>query len=423
MEPLHTLHRLIEHVTDRARARSFYRFLARRFLDDNLLQAAGALSFTTVFAIVPLSIVVFGMLSGLPVFSEWSDQLSDYVFNNFVPSAASSVEKKLREFSNNAGALTSAGVVALVVSLLITLNSVEAAFNQIWRVKSPRPKFSRFLVYWTVFTLGAIVAAASLAISVEFFKMAVFKTTAGTILEHVMLRMAPLLIEVIAFATLYKVVPHRTVQWKHALAGGLLAMVVFELVKWGLGIYLSNFNTYSTIYGALAAAPVFLLWVYLSWISVLLGASLASSIASFRYQPASMRLPLGFEMYGLIRLLARFNEERRRGHGLHVDQILRLEPLLTDGLAQQLLAQLCEINVVRRAEDGEWLLSRDLDELTMAELYEACQLRIPIAEAHLPCRDDPLGHAAVAAIDELRIPLRDLLKRRVSSIQADDHPE
>jgi membrane protein len=124
-------------------------------------------------------------------------------------------------------------------------------------------------------------------------------------------------------------------------------------------------------------------------------------------------------MYGLIRLLARFNEARKRGRGLHSDQIERLEPMLTDSLVQQMLAQLCDINVVRRAEDGEWLLARDLDELTMAELYEACQLRIPIAEAHLPCREDSLGHAAVEAMDELRLPLRDLLKRRVSTIHAD----
>ncbi|QSX79816.1 YihY family inner membrane protein [Agrilutibacter solisilvae] len=422
MEPLDSLYRWLEVVRDRARARSFYRFLAHRFFDDNLLQAAGALSFTTVFAIVPLSIVVFGVLSAFPVFNVWSEQLSDYVFANFVPSAASSVKQNLREFSENAKGLTAAGVAALVISLLITLNSVELAFNQIWRVKSPRPTLARFLVYWTVFTLGALMAAASLAISAKFFDMAVFKTAAGSALEEMMLRLAPMTIEWAAFATIYKVVPHRTIQWRHAMAGALLATFAFELVKWGLGIYLSTFGSYSKIYGALAAVPIFLMWIYLSWVSVLLGASLASSISAFRYQPIAMRLPVGYEMYGLIRLLARFNESRRQGKGLHIDQILHREPLLTDSLAQQLLAQLCEINVVRRAESGEWLLARDLDELSMAELYEACQLRIPIAEAHLPCRDDALGRAAVEAMDELRIPLRDLLKRRVSSIHA-DHPE
>ena len=167
----------------------------------------------------------------------------------------------------------------------------------------------------------------------------------------------------------------------------------------GLGLYLGSFNSYSKIYGPLAAVPILLLWIYLSWVAVLLGASLASSMSEFRYQPASMRLPLGFEMYGLLRLLARFNEVRKEGRGLHSDEIERLEPMLTDALVQQMLAQLCEINVVRRAENGEWLLSRDLDELTLAELYEACQLRIPIAEARLPCHDDSLGRSAVAVMD------------------------
>ena len=419
MEPLDSLNRWTDRLRDPVRAKTFFRFLGARFLDDRLFQAAGALSYTSVFALVPLSMVVFGVLSAFPVFGLWSDRLSDYVFANFVPSAARSVETYLKQFSANAGQLTAAGVIALVVSLLITLNGIETAFNRIWRVKAARPKVGRFLVYWTVFTLGALMAAASLAISARFFAMSVFQTTAGGVLQSFLLRLAPMTIELVAIAAIYKVVPHRTVKWRHAIAGALLATVAFECVKWGLGLYLASFGSYSKIYGTLAAVPIFLLWIYLSWVSVLLGASLASSISAFRYQPASMRLPVGFEMYGLIRLLARFNEARKQGRGLHSDQIQRLEPMLTDSLVQHMLAQLCEINVVRRAEDGEWLLSRDLDELSMAELYEACQLRIPIAEAHLPCRDDALGRAAVEAMDELRIPLRDLLKRRVSSIHAD----
>ena len=242
----------------------------------------------------------------------------------------------------------------------------------------------------------------------------------GHVLEAAMLRLAPMALEVFAFATIYKVVPHRTVQWRHAIAGALLATVLFELVKGGIGIYLGTFGNYSRIYGTLAFVPVFLLWIFMSWIAVLLGASLASSISAFRYQPVSMRLPEGYEMYGLLRLLARFNEARTSGAGLHTDDIQRLEPLLTDSLVQEMLAQLAEINVVRRAEGGEWLLARDLDSLSLAELYEACQLRIPVAEAHLPCRDDALGKSAVAALDELRVPLRALLKRRVSTIHAEE---
>jgi membrane protein len=152
---------------------------------------------------------------------------------------------------------------------------------------------------------------------------------------------------------------------------------------------------------------------------VLLGASLAAAVSAFRYQPASMRLPEGYEIYGLLRLLGRFAEQRRHGKGLHSGEIQQLEPMLTDALVQELLAQLCAIDLVRRAESGEWLLARDLDDLTVGELYEACQLRIPVAEAHLPCREDALGAAAIAELDQLRLPLRDLLKRRVSTIYED----
>lgn len=420
MEPLDTMYRWSERVRDRARAGTFFRFLARRFLEDNLFQAAGALAYTTVFALVPLSMVVFGVLSAFPVFNEWSDRLSDYIFSNFVPSAARSVEAYLKQFSANIGQLTTAGVIALVISLLITLNGVESTFNRIWRVKSGRPRLGRFLVYWTVLTLGALMAAASLALSARFFAMSMFETEAGHLLQSAMLRLAPLTIELVAIAAIYRVVPHRTIHWRHAFAGALLAALLFEGVKWGISLYLGNFNSYSKIYGPLAFVPIFLLWIYLSWVAILLGASLASSMSEFRYQPIGMRLPLGFEIYGLLRLLARFNEARAHGRGLHSDDIETMEPMLTDALVQQMLSQLHTANVVRRAETGEWLLTRDLDELSLAELYEACQLRIPVTEAVLPCRDDSLGRSAIAALDELRLPLRELLKRRASSIHADE---
>jgi membrane protein len=418
MEPLDTVNRWTDRMRDRARAGTFARFLAKRFLDDRLFQAAAALAYTTVFALVPLAMVVFGVLSAFPVFDRWSDQLSDYIFSNFVPNAARSAEVYLRQFSDSAGQLTAAGVIALVISLLITLNSVETTFNRIWRVASSRPKFSRFLVYWTVLTLGALVAAASLAISARFYALPVFATAEGKILETLSLTLAPILIELAAIAAIYRVVPHRTIKLRYAVAGALLATVLLELIKWSLGLYLGSFNSYQKIYGAVAIAPILLVWIYLCWVAILLGASFASSIAAFRYQPVSMRLPLGYEIYGLLRLLGRFDAARAQGKGLHSDQILELEPMLTDSLVQQILGQLADINLLRRDEQGEWLLARDLDTMTVCDLYEACQLRIPVAEAHLPCQDDALGIAARDALDQLRVPLREVLKRKVSDIYA-----
>lgn len=416
MEPLDSFYRWRDRVSDRARVTTFLRFLWRRFLDDRLFEAAGALSYTTVFALVPLSMVAFGVLKAFPMFDKWSQQLTDYVFSNFVPTSARALESQLTDLSQNLDKLTVFGAIALVVSLLVTLTSVETTFNRIWRVKSARHTFGRFLVYWTVFTLGALVAAASMALSVRFFQLSVFATEPGQWLQALALRLAPSAIELVAFATIFRVVPHRTVQWRHAVAGAFLSVLLLELVKWVIGLYFGSFQAYEKIYGAVAFLPIFLLWVYLGWVAILLGASFASSISAFRYQPVSMRLPVGHELYGMLRLLGRFAEARRSGEGLHSDRILALEPMLTDSLVQTMLAQLGGIGVLQRAESGEWLLARDLDDLTLAELYEAGRLRIPVAEAHLPCRDDSLGQQAISALDDLRLPLRDLLKRRVGSL-------
>ncbi|KRG67365.1 YihY family inner membrane protein [Pseudoxanthomonas dokdonensis] len=423
MEPLDSINRWSDRIRDRARAGTFLRYVVKRFLDDRLFQAAAALAYTTLFSLVPLAMVVFGVLSAFPAFEEWKGQLTGYIFSNFVPSAASKVQDYIIEQSGAIGSLTAVGLVVLVFSLLVTLNSIEATFNRIWRVPFHRPKFSRFLVYWTVLTLGALVAAASLSVSSRLFALPLFATTEGQLLQMLAFRLTPVLIEFAAIALIYRVVPHRPIQLRYALAGALLATLLLELVKWSFGLYLGSFNTYQKIYGAIALIPILQVWIYLCWVAILLGASLASSMAAFRYQPLSMRLPLGFEIYGLFRLLGRFNEARANGQGLHPDRIQELEPILTDSLIQSMLGQLSDINLLRRDEDGEWLLARDLHDMTMAELYQACQLRIPIAQIPLPCQDDTLGRASRQALDELGQPLRDLLARPVSDIFPTPHKD
>src|SRR3546814_458168 len=147
----------------RERVQAFARFLARRFVDDRCFETAGALSYTTVFALVPLSAVAFAIVSGFPVFQQWTDRLGDFVFSNFVPDAARTVETYLRQFTVGVSGLTLAGTLVLIVSAVLTLSSIEATFNRIWRVDAPRPRLTRFLVYWTVLSLGAIAATAALA--------------------------------------------------------------------------------------------------------------------------------------------------------------------------------------------------------------------------------------------------------------------
>lgn len=416
MERLRKFVRWTDRIFDHARARSLLRFLWKRYLDDRLFEAAGSLSYTTVFALVPLSIVVLGVLSAFPMFQEWQQGLIDFVFTNFVPSAASRVEEYLLEFSSNVGAMTTVGMVVLVITVLVTLRGVEQAFNRIWRVKAARAQLSRFLVYWTVLTLGALLAAAAIALFAQFLALSIFSTSPGRWLQQTILQTMPFIIELLVITALYKVVPHRSVRWKHAFYGALLAAVLLEVAKRLIALYLGNVETYQKIYGQVAFIPVFLLWIYLCWVSILLGASLAASFSDFRYQPRALRLPSGMEFYGVLRLLGRFAEARQEGRGLDQARIHALEPILSGPLLQRVLSQLERIRVLTRTEAGAWVLARDLDDVTMAELYEACDLRIGIDEASLPCAEDRLGGIAAAALDEVRGPLRQRLQRPVGQL-------
>jgi membrane protein len=407
------LRQLIERI-DRERITHFSRFLLTRFVDDRCFESAGALAYTTMFALVPFSAVVVAVLSAFPAFDEWTNRLTEFVFANFVPVSARNVEQYLRGFAVSAGTLTGTGVVALLLSILLTMWSIEQAFNRIWRVPSARPKLTRFLMYWTLLTFGSLLAVAALAATSALFSIPALAGVEATNLTEQLLRYLPHALEFLAFSAAYWLIPHRTVQLRFAAAGGLLATILFEWLKWALAIYLRN-ASFEQLYGKLAVIPIFLIWVYTSWLVVLLGASLAASLASFRYQPRALRLSAGAEIYGVMRLLGRFDEARRGGAGLHLAQIQQREPSLTDEMLQWMISGLGAMNIIQRGESGAWLLSRDLAAVTLGELYEGMDLRIPTGELSLPSRQDAIGRASTSALDHLRLPLKAPLERSIGS--------
>ncbi len=411
-----TIRQWIQRV-DRERIRVFLRFLLKRFFDDNCFLTASALSYTTLLALVPLTAAVLGVIAMFPVYQRWGDTLTIFLFTNFVPKAAANVADYIRTFAGSARGLTGFGTAGLLVSSLLTMASIEDAFNRIWRVSVARSPLARFLMYWAALTLGPVLAVLSLAISSYLYSLPVVVAAEQSALVKYSLGLTPMLLELIAFTTAYAVIPNRSVRLRHAFSGGVLATVLFEIAKYAIAYYLTR-ASYQKIYGALAVIPIFLLWIWVSWLVVLFGATLAAALSAFRYQPTQLRLPRGFEFYALLRLLGRFAEARVQGRGLHTLDLYALEPILTDDMLQQMLGTLCDLAVLRRTESGEWVLTRDLDELSLSELYEASGLRIPVANVQLPCHDDTLGIRAQAALDALRLPLRERLQRSVGSIYA-----
>ncbi len=363
---------------DRRRFVEFVRFTAKRFVDDNCLQSAGALAYTSLFAMVPLTAVMLALLSQFPAFADWRERISHFVFENFVPAAGDVVQRYLTEFADNASKATAIGIVVLVISAVMLMLSVESAFNRIWRVPTNRPARTRFVLYWAVLTLVPLLLVATLAVTSYLLALsALHSPDLEFSIKHQLLTFLPFLIEWTTLTAAYVLIPNRSVRLRDALLGALVAALLFELAKRGFATYVTTGANYQQVYGALAIVPVFILWVYLCWVLVLLGASLTAIIAAFEYKPAALRLRPGEELLGLIRVLAHFADAQRSGAGLHGVQLRRSEPFLTDDLLQDFLADLVRADMIQRNENDEWVLTRNLAAVTLYDIYVASGYRLP----------------------------------------------
>ncbi|MEO7934757.1 MAG: YihY family inner membrane protein [Dokdonella sp.] len=392
----------------RERSLAFLEFTWHRFVEDRCLQTAGALAFTTLFALVPLTAAILGILAVFPVFEEWRIKLTSWAFNNFVPAAGDVIQTYLTEFAANASKATAIGVLVLVFSAISLMMSIEDAFNRIWRVKNNRGATSRFVIYWTALSLGPMLLVATLAIS-SYLVALPFIDAAATqwSIKERLLSVLPFMIVWVALSTAYTVIPNRPVRFRDAAIGGLIATILFESAKHGFAWYASDMANYQQVYGALSIVPIFFLWMYLSWIIVLFGASITASLSAFDYRHADDRISADQELTGLLRVLGQLVAAHRDGRGLHSDELLQREPYLTDDLLQRYLADLCEVAVIRRTETGEWILSRDLTGISLLDLYQESGYRLPIGNQSLP--GDALTEPSESPLQKLSITLREKL--------------
>lgn len=264
----------------------FVREVAQRFRQDRCPRVASALSFTTLLAIVPLTAVTLAVLSLFPVFSSWMTVIQDFIYSNFVPTAGEVVQKYLTQFAAKAGRLTTVGLAFLVVTAILMMATIEEAFNDIWRVTNRRKPLYRFLTYWALLTLGPILIAVSLTLTSKFFiALPLSAATERTLLSVMVGEVLPLALEIGAIVLLYTVTPSAAVRWRHALAGGVFAVLLLEIAKRLFAASMKYFTTYQVIYGAVAVLPIFLLWVYISWVIVLLGAIVTANLGQWQRDP------------------------------------------------------------------------------------------------------------------------------------------
>lgn len=383
---------------DRDHAHAFGLFVWRRFVDDKCFETAGALSYTTLFALVPLTAAVFGILSVLPAFDAVSQRLQEFLFSNFVPAAGHSVQHYLIQFASNASKLTTLGVIVFLLSALAMMFNIEERFNRIWRVATRRSAVSRFLMYWVALTLGPLLVVAGLTLTSYVAALPLMGPTRA---EWTPIHVLPFLVTLVGLFALYMLVPNRRVPWRQAAVGAFLSALLFAFAKWAFTAYVSNVPSYQQIYGQLAVIPIFLVWVYLSWVIVLLGASITASLSAFEYRPVDWHLPAGAEFLGLMHLLKHLVRMQHQGRGISEEALLHCERFMNDDLLDRYLHDLQQEKLVRRTDEDLWVMVRNLDDVTLAALYEIGHYRMPLDREML----DSMGQGLPPALQRVLIDL------------------
>jgi membrane protein len=360
------------------KAYSLIGYVVRRFSRDSCPSVAASLSYTSLLALVPMMAIGLAMFAAFPAFGDMRETLLRALIENAAPSLAVMVEEHLQTFIRNATETTGVGILGLAVTALLLINTIQTAFDRIWG-GGRGFKIQRFPVYWALITLGPILFGVAFSISSYAFAMAQssgYSTLSGAVRLYA--AVAPFILEAVGFLLFYRLIPTRPVRWADAATGAFIAALLFEILKRAFGIYLSFLGSYQTLYGALATLPIFLIWMYLGWLVVLIGAEITASLPEWR---SGRRDP---------------DERPRRGDllGLALGALASLRSLQStstggekiDYLSRQLGAEIGKLthvmDVLRgarfvvRSDNNRWVLARDLNEVTLNDLVSALNLSL-----------------------------------------------
>ena len=343
--------------------------------EKKLTQVASSLTYTTVLSMVPLLAVVLSLFTAFPLFADFRYALEGFLADSFMPAVVSeNVMSYLNQFAAKASGLTAIGSFFLIVTSVMLFRTIDEAFNDIWQVETRRPMRQRILVYWALLTLGPILVGASLwALSI------VARESMGLVGDvpgpfSMAISALPLLLTGAGFSAMYFMVPNRSVRWRDALIGGFFSAIILELLRVGIAYYLSRFPSYTIIYGTFATIPIFLLWVYISWLVILLGATITALLPALRQRRWEQQHYTGAPFVQAVRVLHLLWRAWQQGNpGRPVTELCSTLGLHQDEI-DNVLHQLKKLGYVVDTESDDtylWVLACDPARTDLQPLIDA----------------------------------------------------
>jgi membrane protein len=332
--------------------------VVQRFREERATQTAGSLAYTSLLSLVPLLTVALAVASAFPVFDHAVEALQSFLFENALPDAPGidAVIEQVDSFARNAGRLTAIGIIGFMVTAVMLMLTIDNALNRIFRVERRRSLLQNVFIYWAILTLAPVLIGVSLSM-----------TTVALAASVGSVYLLPFAFTCAALALLYGIVPARRVEVRHAIIGGVLAGFGFELAKRAFALYLQQVPTYTLIYGAFATIPIFLVWLYVSWVVVLGGAVFTAMLPAYHAKPEQRMKPgerLG-ELLGALAILGRAHAVGKVMSLNGLARELRTQPYRLE----QVLARAAGRGWVARTERDGWLLARDPATIRLADLY------------------------------------------------------
>ncbi len=396
------------------------RMVASRFREDSCIETASNLTFTTLLALVPVATVILTIASAFPRSEMLIEPLKAFIIHNLLPESVQVISTYAEQFFRNATGLTLLGVAVLAVTALLLMLTIDHAFNRIWAVSRPRPLLQRVLVYWTVLTIGPLFIGASLSLTTYLLTAPLGLPVAASGAAAALLRILPLAFSATALAFIYLYVPNRAVLKSDAVIGGIGAGLAFEVMKQGFGAYIAHFSSYTLVYGAFAAVPIFLIWIYVSWVVILGGAVLVATLPEWRAGATRAARAAGSDFYDALQVLNALWDAHRRGDVVSLAQLqsaLGLPMRVLDAV----LERLEQAAWVARIGTGAWVLSRDAGAIRLADVYSLYVFSAAACVQAAGCDpqlDERLQDLATGVTAHMQTSLEDLFSGPASGVQA-----